>query len=117
MISHVIRKPAPLGAGFLLLLATSAPAQVSTGAQYLARMDANRDGRVALAEYQDWLGYAFERMDFDHDGVLRGAELPGRRGREVTRAEHRETLASAFRRQDRNQDGWLDAAELAAPPR
>ena len=112
-----LTKPAPVGAGFLLLLAGAAMAQVSTGAQYLERMDADDDGRVSLAEYQEWLGYAFERMDFDHDGTLRGTELPGGRGREVTRAEHRQTLAEAFARQDRNHDGWLDTAELAAPPR
>ena len=63
------------------------------------------------------MGYAFERMDRDGDGVLSAAELPGGRGRPVSLAAHRESLAAAFRRQDTSRDGVLDAPELAAPPR
>jgi hypothetical protein len=63
------------------------------------------------------MGYAFERMDRDGDGVLAGRELPGARGMPVQRAVHLRALAAAFGRQDRNGDGLLDAAELAAPPR
>lgn len=92
-------------------------AQVSASSDYLSRMDRDRDGRVSLPEYQDWLSYAFDAMDRDHDRVLARAELPGGRGRPLTREEHRARLASAFRRQDRNGDGVLDAHELAAPPR
>ncbi|MDQ3617256.1 MAG: hypothetical protein M3374_00755 [Pseudomonadota bacterium] len=91
-------------------------AQVEATSDYLARMDSNRDGRVSLAEYQAWMGYAFEQMDRNRDDVLSPDELPGGRGRPVTLAEHRQTLAEAFRRQDRNRDGFLDARELAAPP-
>jgi Ca2+-binding EF-hand superfamily protein len=80
-------------------------------------MDRNGDGRVALLEYQDWLSYAFDAMDRDHDGMLSPAELPGGRGQPLTRDEHRARLASAFQRQDRNGDGVLDPRELAAPPR
>lgn len=80
-------------------------------------MDRSGDGRVSLAEYQDWLCYAFDAMDRDHDGVLAPRELPGGRGQAVTRAQHRARLAQAFAQQDRNHDGALDAAELAAPPR
>ena len=80
-------------------------------------MDADRDGRIALVEYQDWLCYAFDAMDRNHDGVLSPAELPGGRGKPLTRDEHRSRLAAAFRRQDRNGDGFLDSRELAAPPR
>ncbi|MFS8062974.1 MAG: hypothetical protein ACMG5Z_00145 [Luteimonas sp.] len=83
---------------------------------YLARMDGNRDGRVALIEYQDWLSYAFDAMDRNHDGLLSPVELPGGRGKPVTRSEHRARLAAAFARQDRNHDGFLDARELATPP-
>ena len=92
-------------------------AQASVAADYLARMDADRDGRVSLAEYQDWLSYAFDAMDRDHDGVLVPTELPGGRGAVLTRAQHRARLADAFHRQDRNGDGLLDARELSAPPR
>jgi hypothetical protein len=92
-------------------------AQVTATGDYLARMDADADGRVSLAEYQDWLSYAFDAMDRDHDGVLSAAELPGGRGGPVTREAHRARLADGFARQDRNGDGALDARELAAPPR
>ncbi|WP_460760219.1 EF-hand domain-containing protein [Lysobacter fragariae] len=92
-------------------------AQVTAADQYLSRMDVDRDSRVALTEYQAWMGYAFEHMDTNHDGLLTANELPGGRGRTVSLAEHRETLAAAFRRQDANGDGFLSAKELAAPPR
>ena len=97
-------------------VALPASAQVRGSADYLARMDADGDGRVSLAEYQQWMGYAFEQMDADGDGVLRGTELPGGRGAPVTRSRHRSALEAGFRRQDRDGDGYLDAAELAAPP-
>lgn len=107
----------------LLLLAPMAlPAQAPRGGaasieHYLARMDRDGDGRVALAEYLDWMGYAFGRMDRDGDGVLSAAEQPGGRGPTLTRQAHRAQLAERFHRQDANRDGFLDARELAAPPR
>ncbi|QNP39477.1 EF-hand domain-containing protein [Lysobacter solisilvae (ex Woo and Kim 2020)] len=92
-------------------------AQVVAAHDYVARMDADQDGRVSLAEYQGWMGYAFERMDANRDGVLAVDELPGGKGKPVSLVEHRESLAAMFRRQDANADGFLDAKELAAPPR
>lgn len=89
---------------------------VEASTDYLARMDADRDGRVSLVEYQDWLSYAFTRMDANRDGVLTVNELPGGRGKPLSLAEHRQTLADRFARQDRNRDGFLDAQELLAPP-
>ena len=108
----------------LMLAVLSLPllvhAQVRETSDYLRRMDANGDGRVSLAEYQAWMGYAFERMDRNGDGVLGADELPGGRGgsrsKPVSLAAHRESLAAAFHRQDTNRDGMLDARELAAPP-
>jgi hypothetical protein len=101
----------------LLLLSAAASAQVTQTGDYLARMDADGDGRVSLAEYQDWMSYAFDGMDVDGDGVLSPAEQPGGKGKSLSRAEHRARLAERFRRQDGNGDGFLDARELAAPPR
>ncbi|MFZ5663200.1 MAG: hypothetical protein ACOY9B_10920 [Pseudomonadota bacterium] len=98
-------------------VAAAAPAQVRSAHDYLARMDGDGDGRVSLAEYQAWMGYAFEGMDRNRDGTLTADELPGGRGRPVTLAAHREALAATFRRQDADRDGFLDARELAAPPR
>ena len=94
-----------------------ASAQVSSSSDYLARMDANHDGRVSLSEYQDWLGYAFDAMDRNRDGVLSPSEQPGGRGAALSRSEHRAHLAAMFHKQDANGDGFLDARELAAPPR
>ena len=102
---------------FVLLCATPGFAQVHASGDYLARMDADRDGRVSLVEYQDWLSYAFDAMDADHDGTLWPVEQPGGRGEPLTRQTHRARLADAFRRQDANRDGVLSASELAAPPR
>ena len=121
------RKPAQRCAGFFTCAlsicfvcsagcALPALAQMHVSNDYLARMDGNRDGRVALIEYQDWLSYAFDAMDRNHDGLLSPVELPGGRGKPVTRSEHRARLAAAFARQDRNHDGFLDARELATPP-
>lgn len=90
---------------------------VGSARDYLARMDGDRDGRVSLAEFQAWMGYAFERMDTDGDGVVATHELPGGRGRAVSLVEHRRALATTFARQDRDGNGYLDARELAAPPR
>ena len=109
----MIRGCALLLAGVLPL---AAGAQVRSSGDYLQRMDANGDGRVSLAEYQDWLSYAFDAMDRDRDGVLSAAEQPGGRGAALTRAEHRARLAQRFARQDGNRDGYLSARELAAPP-
>ena len=92
-------------------------AQVTATSDYLARMDSDGDGRIALAEYQAWMGYAFERMDANRDGQLTADELPGGKGRTILLAEHRESLAAMFRRQDANADGFLSVKELAAPPR
>lgn len=114
-------KPGSGWPGFVVLAlgisAAPAVAQVRQASDYLARMDADHDGRVSLAEYQDWLGYAFEAMDRNRDGVLQVDELPGGKGKPVTRAEHRARLAATFARQDADKNGFLDAKELAAPPR
>ena len=125
-LRHPSTKPARTRAGFSFarlvallaaLFVVQAKAQVGATAEYLARMDADRDGRVVLAEYQDWLSYAFDAMDTDRDGILAPAEQPAGRGKPLSREVHRARLAAAFRRQDANADGWLNAAELAAPPR
>ena len=100
----------------LLLCPMLVHGQVQRTSDYVSKMDADRDGRVSLAEYQDWLGYAFVGMDRDGDGVLSPAEQPGGRGAPLTIAEHRARIAERFRKQDANRDGFLGAKELAAPP-
>lgn len=104
----------------LLVFACGLPvaslAQVVDADEYLARLDSDQDGRIAVEEYQAWMGYAFERMDANGDGVLAGDELPVATDQTVSLAEHREALAEMFARQDTDADGFLNAAELAAPP-
>lgn len=100
-----------------LLLPLVSAAQVENADDYLARLDSNRDGRIAVDEYQAWMAYAFERMDANGDGILSEEELPVADGATVSLAEHRDSLAGMFHRLDVDGDGFLDAAELAAPPR
>lgn len=100
----------------LWLLAGPLAAQVRASDEYLDRMDGDGDGVVSLAEYQQWMGYAFTRMDRDGDGVLAPHELPGGRGQAITLDAHRLSLERAFQRQDLDGDGVLDARELSAPP-
>lgn len=101
---------------FLVLLPTIAFAQVTATSEYLARMDADADGRVGVDEYLDWMSYAFDARDTNRDGVLSADELPGGKGQAITRIQHRERLAATFRKQDVDRDGFLSAKELAAPP-
>ena len=101
----------------MALLAALALAPPLAARVRVQRMDTDGDGRVSLAEYQDWMGYAFAQMDRDGDGILAAAELPGGKGKPVTLEAHRARLAARFQRQDKDGDGHLDAAELTAPPR
>lgn len=101
----------------LLCCAPSLAAQVPANtADYLTRMDSDRDGRVSVEEYVSWMTYAFDERDADHNGVLEGAELPGSRGKPIVRQALVQQLRQRFARQDRNYDGFLDAKELASPP-
>ena len=97
-------------------LSLAAAAQVQRSSDYLSKMDSDHDGRVSLLEYQDWLSYAFDGMDRNHDGVLSADEQPAGKGKPITRAAYRAQLADRFHKQDVNHDGFLSAKELAAPP-
>jgi Ca2+-binding EF-hand superfamily protein len=100
-----------------LLVAGAANAQTpDTPNDYLRDMDANHDGRVQLAEYQDYLSYAFNQIDRNRDGVLQPHEYPPgvtpRPGPLRTLDQHHAALAKQFRLQDSNHDGTL-----GQPPR
>ena len=91
-----------------------------SSSDYLARMDENRDGRVSLTEYQDFLSHGFFALDVNRDGQVDRAELGARtshRRMPITMADHRQSLAKTFARQDANGDAFLDQREIAAPPR
>ena len=105
-----------LAVWLICALPLAASAQMQRTGDYLLKMDADRDGRVALIEYQDWLSYAFDGMDRNRDGVLSPSEQPGGKGQVISRDQHRARLAERFRKQDINRDGSLSARELAAPP-
>ncbi|WP_045764853.1 EF-hand domain-containing protein [Xanthomonas albilineans] len=113
---RVLRSSSVVLLGLLVAFGGNAAAQVSDTVSYLQRMDRDGDGRVSLDEYLDWMSYAFDARDLDHDGVLSPAELPGGHGPPITRAQHLATLTTRFHKQDSNGDGYLSTRELAAPP-
>ena len=89
--------------------AFAAQAQVARPGDYLAKMDVDRDGKVSLVEYQDWLSYAFDAMDRDHDGV------PNRWDRYDNRGygdRDRDGVPDRYdRRDDRRQDRRDDRSD------
>lgn len=99
-------------------VSASALAQIaSTPQAYLHRLDADTDGRIGLAEFQDYMSRGFRDMDRNGDGILAADELPipGARPRHLV--DLLADLAQQFARLDRNGDGYLDPAELTSPPR
>jgi hypothetical protein len=104
-------------AGVAVAIGVASHARAQSQADFVARMDADGDRRVSLAEYTEHLSYAFRRMDADGNGVLEPGEQLVPNAKRLTLAEHHANLAAQFGRQDANQDGYLTAPELAAPPR
>ena len=109
---------------YLLFFATTAASAQTelarTSSDYLARMDGNRDGRVSLNEYQDFLSHGFFALDRNGDGMVDKLELGARSGHRktpITIADHHASLARTFARQDANGDAYLDNREIASPPR
>lgn len=97
-----------------LLLSSAASAQSRDG--YFAAADLDRDGRLSLPEFQDWMSYAFRQMDRNGDRVLAPEEQHVPNARRLTLEELNARQAEQFRRQDKNRDGFLSQQELLAPP-
>ncbi len=101
-----------------LLSASFATQAQASRSEYLSWFDTDGDGRVSLAEYQDYLSQGFHAMDRNGDGVLSASEMPaGVRLRTATTLEsRRRALTRMFDRLDLDNDGYLDANELTAVP-
>ena len=100
----------------LALLPLAAVAQHTPGS-YFSAADLDRDQLLSLHEYQEWMSYAFRRMDSNNDGVLEPDEQLVPNAPRLTLAQHHARLAEQFKRQDSNGDGGLSQREFLAPPR
>jgi len=105
-------------AGLLALaLLPSATVAQHTAGSYFSAADLDRDQQLSLNEYQEWMSYAFRRMDSNNDGVLEPDEQLVPNAPRLTIAQHHARLAEQFKRQDSNGDGGLSQREFLAPPR
>lgn len=107
-------------AGCMLAAALSPPANARERGEYFATLDRDGDGRVSLAEFQDYMSRGFRAMDRNRDGILQDNELPDgvvlRPGQPRTLSALLANLERAFHRMDRDGSGHLSEAELLAPP-
>ena len=100
----------------LLIYLVPAVAGAQSRDSYFADADLDRDGRLSLAEFQDWMSYAFRQMDANRDDVLAPEEQHVQNAKRLTLAELNARQAEQFRRQDKNRDGFLSQQEFLAPP-
>ena len=100
----------------LALSAASPHAHAQSQSIYFNNADLDHDGKLSLPEFQDWMSYAFKRMDANHDDVLAPSEQLVHNAKAITLAEHHERMAGQFKRQDKNHDGFLSQREFLAPP-
>jgi Ca2+-binding EF-hand superfamily protein len=101
----------------LLCLCFSQTLWAQSRESYFNAIDANGNGQVSLNEFQEWMSYAFVRIDQNHNDVIDEDEALVPKMRGVTRARHRANIAAQFHRQDVNRNGSLSMTELTAPPR
>ena len=102
---------------FCVLLSCSTALLAQSRDDYFGAMDLDHSGGVSLAEFQDWMSYAFIRIDQNGNNVIDAEEALVPKMRGVTRLKHQANIAAQFRRQDVNKNGQLSMAELTAPPR
>ena len=92
-------------------LPTSADGQPSMDP--FAGADANRDGIITLAEFQQARGAKFDQIDRNRDGVVRMSDIPAFMRTSAQGAQLQRLIGMA----DANQDGPLTRNEpLKSPP-
>lgn len=77
------------------------------------RADLNRDGYVSRPELQSFRERQFDRLDRDHDGLTRIADMP--RLMRATTAQAKQ-LRAFLERADRNRDGRITREEFITAP-
>lgn len=100
----------------LLVLVLAVPCVAQSSSDYFAAVDLDSDGRVSLQEFQERMGWAFQQMDRNADGMLSPDEQLVPNAPTLSLTEHRRRLAEQFARQDKDHDGWLSRREFLAPP-
>lgn len=98
----------------LLLLPVLALAQGQSS--YFDAVDSDHDHRLSLPEFQEWMSFAFRKMDKNHDDVIDPDEQLVPNASRLTLEGLHERQAAQFRKQDKNHDGLLTQAEFLAPP-
>ena len=91
-------------------LPTSADGQPSMDP--FAGADANRDGIITLAEFQQARGAKFDQIDRNRDGVVRMSDIPAFMRTSAQGAQLQRLIGMA----DANQDGALTRNELLKSP-
>jgi Ca2+-binding EF-hand superfamily protein len=105
-----------LAAVVFAVVAFAPPVRAQSQSSYFAKADLDHDGKLSLAEFQDFMSYAFKRMDTNNDRVIDPSEQPIPNAKRITLDEHYARLEAQFKRQDKNHDGFLSQREFLAPP-
>ncbi len=103
-------------ASLALLVLLPALACAQSRGSYFDAADSDHDHRLSLPEFQEWMSYAFRKMDKNHDDVIEPEEQLVPNAPRLTLEELHERQAAQFRKQDSNHDGFLTQAEFLAPP-
>jgi Ca2+-binding EF-hand superfamily protein len=103
-------------ASLLVLLLIPLLATAQSRGSYFDAADSDHDGKLSLPEFQEWMSFAFRKMDKNHDDVIEPEEQLVPNAPRLTLEELHERQAAQFKRQDGNHDGYLTQAEFLAPP-
>lgn len=96
-------------------------------ANFLVKLDPDKDGTVDMAEAKAAAGRLFDRLDRDKDGTLDARELRGRMSKSefaaanpdkdgtLDKSEYLAAVEGRFRAANPDNDGTIDAREFATP--